>query len=139
MSKQSRRQFIANAGKAAAVTGFITLPSAAAIAATPENRLFIHHVYFWLKNHDSKEDRDKLVAGLKKLSAVKTIKSFHIGEPAATNRDVIDRSYNISWCLFFDNKANQDSYQTDPIHLNFVKENSDLWTKVVVYDSEDIG
>lgn len=139
MSKQSRRQFIANAGKAAAVTGFISLPSAAAIAATPENRLFIHHVYFWLKNHDSKEDRDKLVAGLKKLSAVKTIKSFHIGEPAATNRDVIDRSYNISWCLFFENKANQDSYQADAIHLNFVKENSDLWTKVVVYDSEDIG
>lgn len=138
MSKQSRRQFIANAGKAAAVTGLITLPAAAATAAVPENRLFIHHVYFWLKNHDSKEDRDKLVAGLRKLSAVKTIKSFHIGEPAATNRDVIDRSYNISWCLFFNNKADQDSYQTDPIHLNFVKENSDLWTKVVVYDSEDI-
>ena len=139
MSKQSRRQFIANAGKAAAVTGFITLPSAAVIAAAPENRLFIHHVYFWLKNHDSKEDRDKLVAGLKKLSTVKTIKSFHIGEPAATNRDVIDRSYNISWCLFFENKNNQDSYQTDPIHLNFVKENADLWAKVVVYDAEDIG
>jgi hypothetical protein len=138
MSKQSRRQFIANAGKAAAVTGLITLPAAAAMAAVPENRLFIHHVYFWLKNHDSKEDRDKLVAGLRKLSAVKTIKSFHIGEPAATNRDVIDRSYNISWCLFFNNKADQDSYQTDPIHLNFIKENADLWTKVIVYDAEDI-
>lgn len=137
MSKQSRRQFIANAGKAAAVAGLITLP-AAATAAAPENRLFIHHVYFWLKNHDSKEDKDKLVAGLRKLSAVKTIKNFHIGEPAATNRDVIDRSYNISWCLFFNNKADQDSYQTDPIHLNFVKENADLWTKVVVYDAEDI-
>ena len=138
MSKQSRRQFIANAGKAAAVTGLITLPAAAAMAGSPENRLFIHHVYFWLKNHDSKEERDKLVAGLRKLSAVKTIKSFHIGEPAATNRDVIDRSYNISWCLFFNNKADQDSYQTDPIHLNFVKENADLWTKVIVYDAEDI-
>ena len=138
MSKQSRRQFIANAGKAAAITGLITIPAATVHAASPGKRLFIHHVYFWLKNHDSKEDRDKLVAGLRKLSAVKTIKSFHIGEPASTNRDVIDRSYNISWCLFFENKANQDSYQADPIHLNFVKENSDLWTKVVVYDSEDI-
>ena len=60
------------------------------------------------------------------MSAVKTIKSFHMEEPAATNRDVIDRSYNISWCLFFENKTSQDSYQTDPIHLNFVKENADL-------------
>lgn len=138
MSKQSRRQFIANAGKAAAVTGLTALPAAVAMAGEPGNRLFIHHVYFWLKNHDSKEDRDKLVAGLRKLSKVKTIKSFHIGEPAATNRDVIDRSYNISWCLFFNNKADQDTYQTDPIHLNFVKENADLWTKVIVYDAEDI-
>src|SRR5687767_15657525 len=44
----------------------------------------------------------------------KTIKMFHIGQPAATNRDVIDRSYAISWLVLFDNKANQDSYQADP-------------------------
>ena len=138
MSKQSRRQFITNAGKAAAITSLAVIPAAAVNAAGTEKRLFIHHVYFWLKNHDSKEDKNKLIAGLKKLSAVKTIKSFHLGEPAATNRDVIDRSYNISWCLFFNDKADQDSYQTDPIHLNFVKECSDLWAKVIVYDAEDI-
>jgi Stress responsive A/B Barrel Domain len=136
-TRSSRRKFIADAGRAVVLTGLAVSP-AATMAGTAANRLFIHHVYFWLKNHESKEDRDKLVAGLRKLSKVKTIKSFHIGEPAATNRDVIDHSYNISWCLFFKNKADQDSYQTDPIHLNFVKENADLWTKVVVYDSEDI-
>jgi hypothetical protein len=42
-----------------------------------ENK-FIHHVYFWLKNADSKEDRSGLIEGLKKLSKVTTIKSFHI-------------------------------------------------------------
>jgi len=138
MSKQSRRQFIANAGKAAAVSGLIAVPAATAFAAPTEKKVFIHHVFFWLKNHDSKEDLDKLIAGLRKLSAVKTIQSFHLGQPAATNRDVIDRSYNISWCLFFKDKADQDSYQTDPIHLNFVKECSDLWSKVIVYDAEDL-
>jgi len=137
MPTQSRRQFIANTGKAAAITGLISLP-VSAVQAAPEKKIFIHHVYFWLKNHDSTADKDKLVAGLRKLSSVKTIKSFHIGAPAATRRDVIDSTYDISWCLFFENKANQDSYQTDPIHLNFVKECSDLWTKVIVYDAEDI-
>lgn len=138
MSKQSRRQFIASTGKAVAVTGLLTAPAAAASAANIQKKVFIHHVYFWLKNPDSAADRDKLIAGLKKLSAVKTIKQFHIGAPASTRRDVIDSTYQISWCLFFDNKADQDSYQTDPIHLNFVKECSDLWTKVIVYDAEDI-
>jgi Stress responsive A/B Barrel Domain len=100
--------------------------------------IFVHHVYFWLKNPGVKEDLDKLVAGLKKLASVKTIKQFHIGKPADTKRDVIETSYAVSWLLFFDTKADQDSYQTDPIHLKFVEECSSLWQKVVVYDSVDI-
>ena len=100
--------------------------------------MFVHHVYFWLKNPDNKDEKTKLIEGLRKLSKVKTIKSFHIGQPAGTNRDVIERSYSLSWLLFFDNAADQDSYQTDPIHLKFVEECSSLWTKVVVYDSIDI-
>ncbi|MBX3256705.1 MAG: Dabb family protein [Chitinophagaceae bacterium] len=103
-----------------------------------ENNPFIHHVYFWLNNPDSKEDFDRLVAGLKKLSAVKTIQTFYIGKPADTNRDVIDRSYSISWLALFNNKADQDSYQTDPIHLTFVEECKQLWKKVVVYDSVNV-
>ena len=100
--------------------------------------IFVHHVYFWLKNAGSNEDRDKLAAGLKKLSAVTTIKQFHIGKPAATSREVIDSSYAVSWLLFFETKADQDSYQTDPVHLKFVEECSYLWEKVIVYDSVDV-
>jgi hypothetical protein len=40
--------------------------------------------------------------------------------------------------VFFNSKEDQESYQTDPIHLKFVEENSHLWSKVVVYDSTDI-
>ncbi|MBX3240278.1 MAG: Dabb family protein [Chitinophagaceae bacterium] len=96
---------------------------------------FVHHVYFWLNNTGSKEDLEQLVAGLKKLSAVKTIKVSYIGKPAGTNREVIDSSYSVSWLCFFDNKADQDSYQTDPIHLKFVDECKHLWKKVIVYDT----
>jgi hypothetical protein len=104
----------------------------------PKKEMFIHHVYFWLKNPGSKDDQAKLIDGLKKLSNVKTIRTFYIGQPAATRREVIDSSYDVSWLLFFDNAADQDSYQTDPIHLNFVKECSSLWKKVTVYDSIDV-
>ncbi|WP_423146918.1 Dabb family protein [Rubrolithibacter danxiaensis] len=137
ISKQSRRGFLSFAAKAAAVTGITTLFGKTSFAMAPD-KVFIHHVYFWLKNPDSQEDKEKLIEALKKLSKVKTIKEFHIGLPSSTNRDVIDRSYSVSWMLFFKNKADQDSYQVDPIHLKFVEENSSLWSKVVVYDSEDI-
>jgi hypothetical protein len=100
--------------------------------------IFIHHVYFWLKNADSKADRDKLVEGLTKLSKVTTIQNFHIGKPADTNRDVIETGYAISWFTQFANAKDQERYQTDPVHLKFIEECSHLWSKVVVYDSVDV-
>ncbi len=103
-----------------------------------DKNTFIHHVYFWLKNAESNTDFAELIDGLKKLSAVKTIQSFHIGKPAGTNREVIDTTYSISWMLLFNNKEDQDSYQVDPIHLKFVDECSHLWKKVVVYDAVSV-
>jgi len=132
----SRRKFMTEAGKAAVGAGLVTLAANSANTMSIENK-FIHHVYFWLKNPDSKEDKAKLVEGLKKLSKVKTIKSFQIGKPAGTSRDVIDGTYAVSWFTLFDNGADQESYQKDPIHLKFVEECSSLWTKVIVYDSID--
>jgi hypothetical protein len=99
---------------------------------------FVHHVYFWLKNPQNLEDGNSLIEGLKKLSAAAIIKDFHIGVPAATNREVIDGSYAVSWLLLFRNKEDQDSYQTDPMHLKFIEQCSHLWSKVVVYDTVSI-
>lgn len=135
MIDPTRRQFIATAGKAALAggSGIFVLNNTEMTA----KNIFIHHVYFWLQNPGSETDRQKLIEGLQKLSKVKTIKMFHIGKPADTNRDVIERSYAISWMLMFENKEDQDSYQVDPIHLKFVEECKHLWSKVVVYDSVD--
>lgn len=137
MKSSSRRKFIGDSAKAAAGLAFITSTSNSEISMTAAKNLFIHHVYFWLNNPDGTEDLKKLIEGLQKLSKVKTIKMFHIGKPAGTSRDVIDASYSVSWLLTFDNRADQDSYQTDPIHLKFIEECKHLWKKVVVYDSID--
>ena len=134
MKSTSRRRFLGNIA--------LAVPFAAALKSNTifaqKKGMFIHHVYFWLKNPGNKEDKAKLVEGLKKLSKVKTIKNFYIGQPAATRREVIDSSYDISWLLFFENPADQDSYQTDPVHLKFVEECSSLWNKVTVYDTIEV-
>ena len=137
MSNHSRRDFISTTGKVALAgsTGIFAINSSSVMTA---KNMFIHHVYFWLKNPSSDEDRQKLIEGLEKLSKVKTIKMFHLGKPADTNRDVIDTSYSVSWLLVFDDKASEESYQVDPIHLNFVETCKHLWQKVVVYDSVDV-
>ena len=99
--------------------------------------VFIHHVYFFLKESGNAQHQTELIEGLKKLSATPSIKDFHIGVPADTNRDVIERGYAASWFVLFANADDQAAYQVDPIHLQFVAECSHLWERVIVYDSID--
>ena len=101
--------------------------------------MFVHHVYFWLKRPSSEEDLQALVDGLRTLSAVPQIKSFHIGKPADTNRPVIDASYSVSWLNIFDSAADEAVYQEHPMHLEFIAKCSHLWERVVVYDSEELS
>lgn len=100
--------------------------------------MFIHHVFFFLKNPESTADRAALIAGLQTMTQIKGVKLSHIGKVADTHRDVIDRSYSVSWVLIFDTKAEQDAYQEDPIHKQFVADCAHLWEKVIVYDSDDV-
>lgn len=99
----------------------------------------IHHVFFWLKNNDSIADRDRLIEGLKTLAQIDTIKQMHISLPASTEqRDVVDNSWAVSELMFFDDLEGQAHYQDHPVHQQFIKDCSSLWTKVVVYDAVNI-
>ena len=122
--------------------GFVaTLIFGAANAKTMDKKKpkLSHHVFFWLKNPNSKEDRDKLIAGLRKLEKIETIRSLQIGVPADTEkRPVVDNSYAVSELMFFDDIAGQNVYQDHPLHVKFIEECSMLWDKVVVYDSLEV-
>ncbi len=135
MTESSRRKFLAGAaalGAAAALSG----PSYAGNTPSLTLPSLMHKVFFWLKNPDSTEDRDKLIAGLKTLADIETVRGIHIGVPASTEkREVVDNSYQVSELLMFDDVAGQDAYQAHPIHKKFVDDCSHLWSKVVVYDS----
>lgn len=99
----------------------------------------VHHVFFWLKDPSSVADRDKLVEGLKTLAGIPIIRELHVGVLASTEkRDVVDTSWQVSELMFFDNVADQLAYQQHPLHLDFVKNYSHLWAKVVVYDAMNV-
>lgn len=96
----------------------------------------LHHVFFWLKNPDSEADRAALIAGIKELGAIETVRAIHVGIPASTEkRDVVDNSYHVSELLCFDDVEGQNVYQVHALHEAFVEKCSHLWSKVVVYDT----
>lgn len=104
-----------------------------------EQKYLRHQVFFWLRNPDSVEDRDRLIAGLARLRAVPAIRELHIGVPANTeDRSVVDHSFAVSELMVFASKEDQLAYQLDPLHMAFVAEYEGLWSRVVVYDSFDI-
>jgi hypothetical protein len=108
-----RRQFIASAG---------LLASTGTVAKAAAKKPLLHHVFFWLNNPNSEEDKQQLIKGLKALKGIPTIKEIHIGTLASTEkREVVDTSWDVS----------------DPIHVDFVKNYAHLWKKVIVYDSVD--
>ncbi len=132
----TRRKFIA-ASALAGMTGTLVGESAekVAVAEKPALPKLLHHVFFWLKNPESAEDREKLIAGIKKLGAIETVRAIHVGVPASTEkRDVVETSYQVSELLCFDDTEGQSAYQVHPLHKKFVEECSHLWSKVVVYD-----
>jgi Stress responsive A/B Barrel Domain len=95
----------------------------------------IHHVFFWLKNPNSTEDKQKLKAGLKTLEAIDEVKLLLIGDAASTlKRDVVVNDFDVSEMMLFDSIESQNAYQTHPIHQAFVAAHHHLWEKVVVYD-----
>lgn len=126
----SRRNFVKNTALAAGAAGIVGTTE-----AKTAKELFVHHVYFYLKNPGSETDKARLLEGLEKLSKVPTIRMVHIGVPASTTRSVIVRDYSVSWLCFFDNLEEEEIYQKHPIHLKFVEDYSHLWEKVNVYDS----
>ena len=135
MIKQSRRKFMA----LGSLMTLSAVSNAMAFEKGAKDIMLSHHVFFWLKNPDSAEDLNKLIEGIQTLSKIKTLRVFKVGLPANTPpRPVIDASYSISLLTSFDDVKAHNLYQDDPIHLKFVETYSNLWDKVVVYDSMTI-
>lgn len=118
----------------------VSKPQAAKADQSKEfNPAFVHTVYFWLVNPESKSDREKFLTSLKKLlSNSKYAKTNFIGTPPKASRDVVDGSFTYALILTFDSDEAQGKYQSEEAHLLFIKESQALWKKVVVYDSKGI-
>lgn len=95
-----------------------------------------HQVFFWLKSELSNSEIYEFVKGLESLIKIPLVTKGYFGKPASTNRVVVDNTYSYSLALHFKDLSEHNLYQDDPIHQNFVNQNSLKWVKVLVYDVE---
>ncbi|MGY4386579.1 hypothetical protein ACVWYN_003634 [Pedobacter sp. UYP24] len=98
--------------------------------------MLAHHVLFWLKADTTAQQKNDFKGGLESLQGIETIKTFHIGTPAAIDRAVVDTTYTFSLTVFFEDMAGHDVYQVHPLHLAFLDQFKVLFEKVVIYDAD---
>ena len=97
--------------------------------------MFVHSVYFWLRDDLVPEEREAFVQGASALKRIDSVRHGYLGVPAPTDRAIIDRSYSYALTLVFEDQEGHDRYQVDPVHDRFREECAPYWTKVLIYDS----
>lgn len=97
--------------------------------------MFVHAVYFWLREGLTPAETQQLDAGLRSLCTIPGVAHAHVGTPAPTDRPVIERGYSRALVLTFADLAAHDAYQVHAVHDRFRAECSGYWTGVRIYDS----
>lgn len=99
--------------------------------------MFVHCVFFRLRDDLSAGDRQTFDEGVRSLLDIETVRSGFVGTPADTHRPVVLRDYSHGLVVVFDDKAGHDFYQDDPVHDRFRNEYSHLWEDVKIYDVQE--
>ena len=109
----------------------------AQLKATPTEATpgFIHTVYFYAAEGLTDKRKAEFIEGLAELAKTPSIQKVYYGPPAGTPREVVDNNYLVAWICHFKSSEDHDLYQKDPIHLKFIKDYKDVWSKVLIYDN----
>jgi len=100
--------------------------------------MFVHAVYFWLREDLTLAEQSSFAAGLRSLRWIEGVEHGYIGVPAQTDRSVIERGYSRSLVLIFADQAAHDAYQVHPVHDRFRDECGGFWSTVRIYDSVSV-
>lgn len=99
--------------------------------------MLTHIVVFWLKKDISEKELSTFENQVRSLENISSVEQIHVGKPASTmKRPVIDDSFDFCLTVVLKDIAAHDTYQQDPLHLDFIKNCSHMWEKVKIYDAE---
>lgn len=118
---------------ALAVTALIS--SCATIAPPAPKGSVDHVVMFWQKKPGDLQDRQKITDAMDRLRVIEGITFLDYGTAVASERPVVDDSFDIALLVRFKNVDALHAYESDARHTKEVKEVLlPLTKKIQVYD-----
>jgi hypothetical protein len=116
------------------LAGF-ALVSCASISSAPKSGSVDHVVLIWLKRPGNTADRQALRQAAEDLKALPQVKSVSHGTALASERPIVDDSFDVGFVMRFDSPADLHAYETHPQHVAKVNQVlKPLTRKIVVYD-----
>lgn len=115
----------------------LAAPTDAPVKADGDKMAVGHMVYFTLKDRTD-ENAEKLVANCDKyLSDMPGVRFYATG---VRDKDLTDapndQEFDVALHVVFNSTAAYKKYLPHPMHLKFIAESKDLWSKVRVFDSK---
>jgi hypothetical protein len=109
--------------------------SCASIAPPASTGSVDHVVLVWLKRPGNPQDREKLISAGRELRSIPGIRALDHGTALASDRPVVDDSFDLGFVMRFDSPEALAAYESHPIHQRKVKDVlAPLSRKIVVYD-----
>jgi hypothetical protein len=92
----------------------------------------MHTVLFWLA--EGADEQAFMNGSNEFLKSIREVKTFYVGTPAMTPRDVVDNSYSVYITMTFEKKEDLKTYLEHPAHLAYLDVNKANVDKILVYD-----
>jgi len=107
--------------------------------ATPvtaqESKKITHVVMVWLKQPGNESQRLAFIKASEELNDLPGIISRHVGVVQASDRSIVDDTFDVAVTVTMKNKAALDAYLNHPKHKKILKEKiKPLTNRVVAYD-----
>ena len=105
-------------------------------AATPPPAARVHHVVLcWLKDPGNAEQRQKILAASYAMRQIPGVIDVHGGEPIASDRPIVDASFDVAVTFTFASVEDMRAYLDHPLHKQATQDVlGPLAKKVVIYD-----
>lgn len=94
-----------------------------------------HVVLVWMKSPGNAEHRQKIMEASRQLGLIDGVGTLNYGEPLPSDRDVVDDSFDVALYFEFTSQDAMNSYTTDPLHVQILREQiAPLTDHYIAYD-----
>jgi hypothetical protein len=109
-----------------------------AASAEFSNKGVVHTVFLWLKQSGNEQHRHQLLVATERLREIPGVLDIRFGEVIASDRDIVDDSFDVGIYFYFSDAAAMNHYLVDPLHKMVVEQDiKPVVERIVVHDFHD--